>query len=224
MKKLLSITMTLITLCVLFVGCSNNNPAPSNPPSDTPSTFAPDSSQDQPPASTPDPTGNQPSGQGSVNADDYWVSDTEFDIIGFCAAHGLDKFTTDETTITLSHSELQANGKNAKATRIKIGALYIIEATRDDYVNLQSILFTANRTEQEWQDGQQVTFTGTDVCVYPNRMDFILYVIPRLLDESIEDPMQGFGYPHEISRAEIKVTASGSYDITHGINVETVND
>ncbi len=57
MKKLLSFTMTLISVCVLFAGCSKNNVSP-NPSTNPPSESEPNTSQ----STTPKP--NTSSGSG----------------------------------------------------------------------------------------------------------------------------------------------------------------
>lgn len=225
MKKSLSVILVILVVALLATGCSEKQEPAQNTGND------PVSSQGNTPTtpgpSTPAPSENPPAGQGSVNPDDYWVSDTEFDMIAFCAAHGLDTNKVvepemGEPILRLLYNE-QLNGKTIMSTRIELGDGYFITAVRNDYADLQSTRFVANSTE-DWQADQKVTFTGTNVFVYPNRMDFILYVIPRLLDGSVEDPMQGFGYTHNIFSADIQVVDDGNYRITYGDDTVTVYD
>ncbi len=221
MKKSLYIASALIMILILSTGCTSTQ-KPIQDINDEPT-----SSPNAPSVSNPSkPSENLPAAPDSVNSDNYWVSDTEFDIVGFCEAHGLEKNKIiepahGEPIIRLYHNEWLGD-KITKVVEIQLGDGYFIVVTFNDYANLQAVMFNGNNTLQSHSE-DRVAFTGTEITMYADMMDFVIYVIPRMLNDSIDDPMQGFGYTHTISRATIENTDTGRV-ISYGNEGETVND
>lgn|GEM_PF-6030356 len=227
MKKLVLLMLAALLVATL-AGCSKSNPDITS--GNTSGTMSP--SEPEKPTESNDPVSDPtstPSVNPGIDPENYWISDSEFDMIGYCAAHGIDKFQVTEPdlgdpVIRLSCSG-SAGGKTTWARSIMLGSGYRISANHNDYVALVATMFNATDTRINDSQAKRIYFTGVNVYMYDYLMDFVLYAIPRLADQSIEDPMRGFGRPHGVERAIIEVDAAGNYSIKYdGKNVEVVRD